>query len=58
MLKINTINQSSFKEFFKEFLEPFQIKLVEKELRVEVQEVFRGSLLEDEEKALKVELAR
>ena len=58
MLKINTINQSSFKEFFKEFLEPFQIKLVEKELRVEVKEVFKGSLQEDEEKALKVELAR
>ena len=54
VLKIDTINQSSFVEFFKEFLEPFQIKLAEKELRVEIKEVYRGSQQEDELKALKV----
>ena len=39
-LAIETIREESFKEFFTRFLEPFEIKLAEKDLIVDVEEYF------------------
>jgi len=55
-LDAQAISTASFKEFFDHFLEPFNIKIVEKDLRIDVKEFYdfaeKGNL------ELKLDLAR
>jgi len=56
VLDAQQVPNTSFKEFFDLFLEPFQIKIVEKDLSIDVQEFYGMAELGNSD--LKLDLAR